>query len=198
MSASKNTKNFTDVGINYWAYIFIDTLIDLGIIDGYSQPDGTFRYEPENEITRAEIMKLIVATLELPLDENYDGSMFADWDAVADWAKPYIGVLVNLGIVQGSLEDMQLFINADSNITRQEMVAMTVRALAIDVPVGDIPSRSIYDLQTAAEWARDSLVFAVNNDMINIDEGYVNPTADAKRSEAAMMIYRMLEFIIRT
>ena len=143
-------------------------------------------------------MKLIVATLELPLDENYDGSMFADWDAVADWAKPYIGVLVNLGIVQGSLEDMQLFINADSNITRQEMVAMTVRALAIDVPVGDIPSRSIYDLQTAAEWARDSLVFAVNNDMINIDEGYVNPTADAKRSEAAMMIYRMLEFIIRT
>jgi hypothetical protein len=190
----EDTKTFTDVGDSYWAHYYIRYLAGCGIIDGYLQPDGLFKYEPENEIKRSEIIKLIAATLELPLDEDYDGSVFADWEVVENWAKPYIGALVKLGIVRGSLENGQLLIKADNNITRQEMAAMAVRALKIEVPEGEESRRFISDLEEVADWAKDVMIFAINNDMINIDGNSANPLNNAKRSEAAMILYGLLEF----
>jgi hypothetical protein len=188
-------RTFFDVPRDHWAYAYIRRLAALGIVDGYSGENDIYAYDPNGDITRAEIMKLIAAAIDLPLEPDFDGARFADWDGVPDWAKPYIGAAVSAGIVKGSQEDDQLLICADDNITRQEMLAMAVRALGIEVPAGE--SNRVSDFYETDEWARDTLAFALNNGMINIDGGVSRPLANTKRAEAAMALYKLLEYSMK-
>ena len=50
---------FPDVGADHWASGYVNVAVDMGIINGY--PDGTFL--PENQVTYAEAIKMIVAAL---------------------------------------------------------------------------------------------------------------------------------------
>jgi len=182
-----------DINSNYWAATFIDDLVARGIVDGYLQPDGTYKYLPGNDITRAELMKLLAAALGLDLINNYDGSAFADWGEVTDWAKPYVAALVEAKIVYGSLQAGELYINADKKIIREEMIAMAVRALGVD-PSGSVASAP--DIIDVSDWAADDVAFAVNNKMINTHSGgNINPKVNAKRDETAMIISKLLEFL---
>ena len=184
-----------DVSLSHWAASYIGGLINMGIVDGYPLPDGNFEFRPGNEITRAEFFKLVAASLGLPLEEGFDGTDFSDWGAVAEWAKPYIGAVVKAGLVYGSLEDDMLLINANNNISRQETVAIAVRALEIDVPTDGAPQQRITDFEDAGEWAKDAMAFALNNGMINVSGEKCRPTDNAKRDEAAMVLFKMLEYI---
>ena len=47
--------SFSDLDASHWAYEYITTLADKGVINGYT--DGTYR--PSGNITRAEFLKLI-------------------------------------------------------------------------------------------------------------------------------------------
>jgi hypothetical protein len=51
-------KTFSDVDANHWANQYIDSLSNSGVINGYE--DGTYR--PQNSVTRAEFMKLMVCS----------------------------------------------------------------------------------------------------------------------------------------
>ena len=52
------TPTFSDVDRNHQAFVYVETAIDAGIINGY--PNGTFR--PNNTITRAEFAKMATYT----------------------------------------------------------------------------------------------------------------------------------------
>ena len=235
-------RSFTDVPRSYWARLYIEELAKNLIIDGYPEESGAFSYKPDNSITRAEVIKLLVSSLQLDLDldldldlmpdiENelnreldiepdrdldiepdrelaygFDGSRFADWDEVEDWAKPYVGAAVKAGFVYGSLEDGLLYVNSNSNITRQEMVAMAIRVLNIDageptLSGSDVDALSlediISDLDSADDWAKPTFTFAVYNGMINTNNGVSRPLADATRAETAMVLYKLLMYINR-
>src|SRR4051794_18060121 len=55
-------EQFTDVCPGDWFYPFVTDLSNITIISGYS--DGTFR--PNNTITRAQVMKVIVLAMDPP------------------------------------------------------------------------------------------------------------------------------------
>ena len=197
MGAAPRDREFTDMEESHWAYEYVKDLADYYIIDGYQEDDDTFTFRPDERITRAEIIKLIVAILGLPLEEDFDGARFSDWNIVGDWAKPYIGAAVNAGIVYGSKDDGKLYVNADNDITRQEMIAMTVRALGIEIPENAAAPEGITDFLTAEGWAYDTLAFAIANDMVDINDGAARPLTPATRAEAAMMLYKMVEYIAK-
>ncbi|MCL2164805.1 MAG: S-layer homology domain-containing protein, partial [Oscillospiraceae bacterium] len=180
-----------DIAADHWAAVYIDGLVERGIISGYPQPDGTFKYEPDNEITRAELMKLIAVALDLELIENYDGSAFADWDSIEEWAKPYIAALIEAKIVLGSQEDGGVFLFANNSITREEMIVMVMRALGVN-PSGS--TANYPDVGEVSDWAADSVAFAYENGMINIySDGSANPAGNAKRDETAMLLYMLIK-----
>lgn len=52
---AENENPFSDVEKSHWAYEYILSLAQSGLVEGYE--DGTFK--PENEITRAEVMTVI-------------------------------------------------------------------------------------------------------------------------------------------
>ena len=177
---SADIPQMADIGDSHWAAKEIRHLVRMDIINGYPQDDGTYIYAPERRISRAEFMKLIAACLKLDLIEGYDGSGFSDWDKVEDWARPYVAALVEAGFVYGSLEGGGLYINPLSDVSREEMTAIAVRALGagsgppppdgIPPPNGMSPpdgTQYAADLADIQDWALESAVFALANGLVN-------------------------------
>ena len=52
------------------------------------------------------------------------------------------------------------------------------------------------DLGEVDDWAKDSVAFVAEEEMINIDAGgNVRPKDDAARSEAAMVLFYLLDYL---
>ena len=87
-------KEFEDVPETHWAHEYISKLSDRGVISGYL--DGTYR--PNNSITRAEFLKLIVTEsyssvpgmdgiFSVPIKEG--GKWYDIYVSLASGANPY-------------------------------------------------------------------------------------------------------------
>ena len=152
-------------------------------------------------------MKLITASLGIELIENFNGSAFADWANVPDWAKPYVAALVEAGIVYGSQQADGIYILADDKIIREEMIAMVIRSLSADTPENNGDGDDVAgadtglfnappDFDKVSNWAKDNVTFALRNEMINTDaDGTVSPDRNARRDETAMILYKLLQYL---
>jgi heme-binding NEAT domain protein len=104
-----------------WARPYVAQAVNNGLLVGY--PDQSFR--PGKEVTRAEIVVMIVRALNLPVNENA-ALPFADADRIPAWARPYVAAAYEHGIVYGRVNNT--FAPADP-VTRAEAVAMILRML---------------------------------------------------------------------
>ncbi len=86
-----------------------------GIITGKAAKDGSLYFDPNATITRAETMTIIGRTL--PKGYSDTTVSFSDASSIPDYAREYISVLVNLGIVTGYSDGT---IRPSANVTRAE------------------------------------------------------------------------------
>ena len=58
--------SFTDVS-GHWAWTGgqIPYLVEKGVLNGYQQPNGTYMFKPDGEITRAEIATVVNRILKI-------------------------------------------------------------------------------------------------------------------------------------
>ena len=121
---------FTDVA-NHWAREHILALAGAGIADGYH--DGSFR--PNNKITRAEAVSMLIRVLRL-----HDVKGYSDTPSFVDvhqnhWAYPSIESALRLKIlppyIRGSFEP-------DLPVTRAETAAMINESLRLQITRGTI------------------------------------------------------------
>ena len=75
MGAQSQTVSFTDVPTAYWAYQDISTAVYYGWIEGYS--DSTF--QPDQPITRAEVMTIINRILHRGVEADGVMTGFKEW-----------------------------------------------------------------------------------------------------------------------
>lgn len=108
--------SFGDCPRDNWAYGFIETAKANRAINGYT--DGDVR--PGNNITRAEIAKMLARSLNLDVGET----TLADIDR--HWARDYIGACVRAGIAHGYTDG---FYRPDNAVTRAEAAKMLHGAL---------------------------------------------------------------------
>jgi len=83
--------SFRDVNLNAWFFGFVETVREIGIVDGH--PDGTFR--PANQLNHAEAAKLIVNTLR-----QLEPGAFSAEETIAKntlpgdpWYAPYVRIM---------------------------------------------------------------------------------------------------------
>ncbi|WNR43160.1 S-layer homology domain-containing protein [Paenibacillus roseipurpureus] len=96
----------------HWAKSSVETATQKGYVDGYE--DQTFR--PENKVSRAEFIKMVVRALNLPVKGDTSGSK---------WYVPFATAAATLGIYKGadfSLDEM------NQPMTRMEMARVALRA----------------------------------------------------------------------
>ncbi|MEC0373016.1 Ig-like domain-containing protein [Paenibacillus chibensis] len=149
-----------------------DALAAKGIFNGY--PDKQAHLE--KDMTRAEFAKVITKLLGLKevtgtlsyKDKGYDAK---------NWAVPYIEAATAAGIMEGQDTVKKIF-NYNGKVTVQEMAAVLVRALKLEVPAN--PSNS------ASDWAKGYVQAVIDKGLISKD---LNFQANASRSQLVEAAY---------
>ncbi len=111
-----------DVFYDHWAFEEMNDLINADIIDGYLDEEDNMYVMPNDTITRAQFVKMIVSALGLTSDGP--GKAFTDV-APTNWAYEYIRKASSANIVNG---DGSHF-HPTKNATRAEAMVMIHRAL---------------------------------------------------------------------
>ena len=101
---AQGATKFSDVPADHWASGYINVAVDVGVIAGY--PDGTF--QPENQVTFAEAIKMIVAALGYTPKAEAMGGYPGGYLAVAAEEEITEGVSVvgNLAANRGDIAKM--------------------------------------------------------------------------------------------
>lgn len=179
--ASVEPSELTDIS-GHWAKSDIETLVRAGVVAGY--PDGTFR--PDDPVTRAEFVKLLVKALRLEPSAPGAGKFFDD--TLGHWAEGYIATVYARGVVEGYSEHL---FGPDDPVTREQMAAMVARATDLPVPVTwDLAAR-FSDHSSISDWASAAVAAAIEAGVMKGDEeGTFRPGAFATRAEAAVVLLR--------
>ncbi len=81
-----------------WFEAYVCSASEAGWVGGYG--DGTFH--PENPVTKAQTLKMILLAKEVEITESVDEKPYGDVD-VGDWIAPYAQAAKENGVVSGSL-----------------------------------------------------------------------------------------------
>lgn len=173
---AENGVKFSDVN-THWAKEYIDKLSEMKVISGY--PDGTFR--PNNNVTRAEFVKLAVSAFNLSADAA--GCKFSDVSP-DDWCFEFISAAAKSGIVVGTGD---LF-KPNEAITRQDAAVILAR-IANAEGMGET---NFSDNDKIADYARGAVSYLSDKKIINGDNGSFYPERSITRAETAAMIFRLL------
>ncbi|NJJ40666.1 S-layer homology domain-containing protein [Paenibacillus apii] len=174
---------FSDISSKHWAQKEIYRLKDEQLVGGYN--DGTFR--PDNPITRAEAVKIIVQASQLDIDLN-DGVPQAISDVTpAYWAYSYIEAAKKSNLITGYLDGS---FRPGETLTRADSAVLLARAF-------DLNSQGANDAALVSDvgnhWAASSIDKLLTNGIAVGDEnGKFQPSKKVTRSEFAALLARTL------
>lgn len=159
--------------VNTPLFVPVKALLDRKIFTGYE--DGTFR--PQNYINRAEVAvaltKMTNRLNELGAAANIN--KFTDL-AGYDWAKAYINVMSDAGIVKGSSPTT---FGPGKNISYAELITMLIRA----------KSGAATELEAYGNWPDNYIQYAQMYSMLG-DVVITDWNAPATRGDVAKLFYR--------
>ena len=180
-------KLFDDVDSDHWAYDAISNMKSKGVINGMG--DGRFR--PDEFITRAQMISMIVRALDLQIDE-YD-AIFKDVSN-KDWFAQNVITAYNNKIITG---DGDLFY-PNRNITRQEMVKTIVCAYSVMNGLDyDTSEVTFSDNDKISEWAKPYVYAGYNLSLVKgVGNNCFAPVDNATRAQATVIINNLLNINI--
>ena len=170
----------TDIN-GHWAYNYLQNFVYSELIKGYKEKNGSYTVRPENNITRAEVVAILVRALGLTSDKN--GIAFTDVKK-GQWYYEPIRIASSLGIVGGTGPNT---FAPERNVTRAELSAMIIRAFGQTITKPN-PAKSFTDVP-ANHWAKTYINDATKAGIISgYPGGLFKPSNNAKRAEAIKML----------
>ena len=119
---------FSDVtNSDSWYYDAVIWASQNKVVAGY--PDGTF--QPKGNVTREELAMMLYAREGKPKVSDWSLKAFADADKVQGWAKDAIVWANQVGIIYGSADNGELYLNPQGNATRAEAATMLSKYLSL-------------------------------------------------------------------
>jgi len=124
LEADGESMGFNDSNdIPDWAVPYVSALTQQGLLNGYE--DNTFR--PGKQMTRAEVIVMLIRALKLPLDlDQHESLSFKDADEIPSWALSAVEAAFSAGLINGR-DDGKLAPN--ESITRAEAVTLLINML---------------------------------------------------------------------
>ncbi len=183
---------FEDIPQDAWYKNEVSTLVQRGYLAG--RGDGKF--EPESNITRCEIAKLL--TMIGALERTNKAENFDDV-GLAHWAYNYIMAAADNGIVTGIGGGK---FAPDVNITRQDLAVMLSRVIAAysadeeTEEAAEAPELGFADSGKVAGYAAAAVAELVDLKIINgYEDNTFRPGNYVTRAEAAKLLYGLLDVI---
>lgn len=184
----ENKVSFKDVAsVQAWAGRQISVVAAKGAIEGV----GNGNFAPKSNVTRAEFAKMLIHALNL--ENNSAKQSFGDVSSTA-WYAPYVAVAAEKGIITGRSAAQ---FDPNATITRAEMATMIARAVKSQNPDAATSVSSLSQFSDAGKIAaslKDGVAFAASNNLVIGNAGKFNPNNTATRAEAAVIIYRTINF----
>ncbi|MBQ7033881.1 MAG: S-layer homology domain-containing protein [Clostridia bacterium] len=177
---------FDDIDGDYaWAKDAILTMQGHGVVNA----KGENTFAPGEAITRGDFAGFLVRTLGFTSDSTEN---FSDVPAEREYAKE-IATGKAIGVLNGIGENL---FNPEAAITRQDMMTICARGMkmaeklsAADASVLD----AFHDKANVADYALESVSSMIASGIIKGDDaGYLNPTGNTRRAEAAVIMQRIL------
>lgn len=132
---------YEDVSSEHVYYDAIEYLTNTGVVEGYS--DDT--YKPEQQINRAEFLKIVMASREstyTPSDNVYYENCFPDVDSQA-WYSSYICAAKESGLVEGYPDGS---FHPDSVINMAEALKISIGTYKYPIPETDTWYEGVVDM----------------------------------------------------
>lgn len=173
---------FSDIAGVSWAHEAINYLAERGIING--KADGVFA--PNDNLTRAEAVKLIVTAFNISTDN--EENVFNDIEK-KDWYHSYVLAAYHNGLVNG-VEESTFAPNAP--VSRQDLAVMLFRLMSEDI--AQEQAINFADSGEIADYAVNAVTAMVNKGIINGTDGNrFAPNEKATRAQAAKMLFEMIK-----
>ena len=176
--------SFGDVADSHWAKEYVIKLAQYEVITGFE--DGTFR--PEDLVTKEQFVKMVVEAFGIQSDAR--AIKFTDVDA-SHWAKDYIGIAVNKGIINGNSETE---FGIGENLSRQNAAVIIARVADLagyTLETGN--GTSFSDKADIAPYALDGVTRLSNAGIINgMGDGTFAPGGTLTRAQAAKILYMII------
>ena len=154
----------------------VDTLVQLGVINGYT--DGSFK--PNDTVTRAEMAKMIYVLRTGNSDASaYNNDKTTFTDIKGHWAAGYIKYCQSLGIIAGVSATQ---FKPDTNVTAQEAAKMLLVTLGYDATKAGL---------VGINWASKTNALADENGLL--DDVTTSFTGPCPRQYAAQLIYNAID-----
>ncbi len=170
---------FPDVEPTDWFYDDVTSLTSLGIISGY--PDGLFK--PENEITNAEFVKILMVSIHADVSNELDLLLFP-----GHWATQYISYAYKYGIITD--DEIIHGFDPSAPISRASMTKMMILALGIEPARIDDPFSDISDIYASTAYKE----YLLRGYLLDNGTRIYNGAGNALRSEACAIIMRILNY----
>jgi len=180
-------KTFNDLDGYEWAKHDIEVMASKGIISGTSHDT----YNPSANITRADFLSLLIRTLDLQTDFTDN---FADVSE-KEYYYNAVGIAKELGIVSGVGRGN---FEPTANITRQDMMVMTAKALRLAKGLKSASEdilESFTDANKVSDYAKSSVADLIAAGLIKGSENRINPLDYTSRAEAAVIMYRLYNYL---
>ena len=153
----------------------VDTLVSLGVVNGYD--DGSFK--PNGTVTRAEMAKMIYVLRTGNSDASaYNDDKTSFTDIGSHWARGYIKYCQSLGIIAGKSNTKFC---PNDKVTAQEAAKMLLVTLGYDATKAGL---------TGANWASKTNALADENGLL--EDVNTSFTAACPRQYAAQLIYNTI------
>ena len=154
----------------------VDTLVSLGVVNGYT--DGSFK--PNDTVTRAEMAKMIYVLRTGNSDASaYNNDKTTFTDIKGHWAAGYIKYCQSLGIIAGVSATQ---FKPDTNVTAQEAAKMLLVTLGYDATKAGL---------VGINWASKTNALADENGLL--DDVTTSFTGPCPRQYAAQLMYNAID-----
>ena len=154
----------------------VDTLIELGVINGYT--DGSFK--PNDTVTRAEMAKMIYVLRTGNSDASaYNNDKTSFTDVNGHWAAGFIKYCQSVGIIAGQSATK---FAPDQTVTAQEAAKMLLVTLGYDAKKAGL---------VGTTWASKTNALADENGLLeDVNTSFTGP---CPRQYAAQLIYNAID-----
>jgi len=171
--------NFTDVKVSDWFYEGVNKLEANGIVGGYG--GGVFK--PNNTVTRAEFLKMVMAGKGYKID-----SLVGDY-----WAKAWMEKAYTDGLLDSYDQNTFTVSKMDQPITRREMAKLAAKATE-SYPADKNVYSYLTDFDTIEKEYKDSVNAAYFNGIITgYPDSTFKPYNTLTRAEACAVILRIID-----
>lgn len=170
---------FSDVEAQHKYALAISYLKEWGILNGYS--DGSF--QPEKEINRAELLKVLILAAGHSPSEAY-GNCFPD---VKDgWFAPYVCFAKAKGWINGYADGT---FQPGRPVSKAESLKMIFNVLGIEVAITDT---DVFRDVKAGNWYTDFVYSADFLDILDDTGLYFKPNSNILRGQLSEYIFRAI------